>query len=119
VLTRCEFCAQGAEREASSRPGLSPLAGPLVVSSSLEILRPDDALEAELSRASVPTGAGPGSDSSCGREREQRVESGLQGTGIAPDLREQQSALKSGEKRNGEVVGVDVGREMPGGVQCA
>jgi hypothetical protein len=34
-------------------------------------------------------------------------------------LREQQSALKGSEKRDGEVVGVDVGREVPGGVQCA
>ena len=63
--------------------------------------------------------ARPGSDSRCGPESEQRVESGLQGTGVALDLREQQSALKSGEKRHGEVVGVDVGREMTGGVQCA
>ena len=36
----------------------------------------------------------------------------MQGTAVALDLREQQSALKGREKRDGQVVGVDVGREM-------
>jgi 3-oxoacyl-[acyl-carrier protein] reductase len=34
-------------------------------------------------------------------------------------LGEEESALKRGEKRHGEVVGVDVGRETPGGLESA
>ncbi len=37
--------------------------------------------------------------------------------GIALDLRQEEAALNSGEKGHGEVVGVNVRRQMPGGVQ--
>jgi hypothetical protein len=37
--------------------------------------------------------------------------------GVALDLREEKSALQRGEKRHGQVVGVDVRREMPSGVK--
>jgi hypothetical protein len=43
----------------------------------------------------------------------------LEGTGVALDLREEESALKRREKRHGEVVGVDAGREMPGDLESS
>ena len=50
-------------------------------------------------------------------EGEDGVDGGFEGTGVALDLREEESALKRGEQRHGEVVGVDADREMPGGLE--
>jgi hypothetical protein len=60
-----------------------------------------------------------GPDSCRGGEGEEGVEGGLEGTGVALDLREEESALKRREKRHGEVVRVDAGREMPGDLESS
>ena len=50
-------------------------------------------------------------------ESEESIEGGLQGTGVALDLREEKSALKGREQGHGEVIGVDAGQQMAVGVQ--
>jgi hypothetical protein len=60
---------------------------------------------------------GIGSGSPGGGEGEDGVDGGFEGAGVALDLDEEQAALERGEQCYGEVVGTDVGREVPGGLE--
>ena len=50
-------------------------------------------------------------------EGEQCVEGGFEGTGVPLNLGEEKSSLERGEQGDGQVVGVDAGRDAPGGVK--
>jgi len=75
----------------------------------------------------VPRGdLGPGDLAVCRRvlgtdagEFEEGVEGGFEGTGVALDLGEEETALECGEEGDSEVVRVGALREVPGVVKTA
>lgn len=52
-------------------------------------------------------------------EPEEGVDGGFQETGVPLDLGEQEAALEYGEERDGQVVRVGAGWQVPCGVQTA
>ena len=52
-------------------------------------------------------------------ESENSVDGGFERTGVPLDLGEEEAPLDSGEEGDGEVVGLQAGPQVPGGVKCS
>src|SRR5450755_4269934 len=103
-------------------PGQGPISNGLKPAWHTKMVKTPGGLMAARRRRRARVARAPrafGLDSFAGGQGEEGVDRRFEGTGVPLDLGEEEAPLERGEEGDGHVVGVDVGREMPGGVTAS